>query len=267
MVEQVFAWPGIGSFAIEALITSDYAVVQGFVLTMALMYLLLNLAIDVLYTAIDPRASDIANALKPPSWVHLFGTDNLGRDVFSRVITATRLDLAISVAAVSLSFVAGSVAGACAGYFGGATGKLIGRLTDTIMAFPLFVLAMGIVSALGNTIENIVYTTAVINFPFYARVARAETSSRARRASWRRRASRGNGHERVLFFHMWPNIMPPMMVQISLNMGYAILNAAGLSSSASASGPRPLSGGSWWPRGPSSSSRASGGSPSFPEPL
>ena len=119
----------------------------------------------------DPLASDTANALQPPSWAHPFGTDSLGRDVFSRVITATRLDLAISVAAVSLSFVAGSVAGVCAGYFGGMTDKLIGRLTDTIMAFPLFVLAMGIVSALGNTIENIVYTTAVINFPFYARVA------------------------------------------------------------------------------------------------
>lgn len=177
----------------------------------------------------DPLASDTANALKPPSWAHPFGTDNLGRDVFSRVITATRLDLAISVAAVSLSFVAGSVAGVCAGYFGGATDKLISRLTDTIMAFPLFVLAMGIVSALGNTIENIVYTTAVINFPFYARVARAEANSRREAGFVEAARLSGNGHGRILLFHMGPNIMPPMMVQISLNMGYAILNAAGLS--------------------------------------
>jgi len=126
----------------------------------------------------DPLASNTAIALKPPSWSHWFGTDDLGRDVFSRVVAATRLDLAISVSAVSLSFLAGSLAGACAGYFGGATDRLVGRLTDTIMAFPLFVLAMGIVSALGNTVGNIVYATAIINFPFYARVARAEANAR-----------------------------------------------------------------------------------------
>ncbi|OGL60584.1 MAG: peptide ABC transporter permease [Candidatus Tectomicrobia bacterium RIFCSPLOWO2_12_FULL_69_37] len=177
----------------------------------------------------DPLASDAANTLKPPSGAHLFGTDDLGRDVFSRVVVSTRLDLAISVAAVSLSFAFGSLAGGCAGYFGGAVDRMVGRFVDTIMAFPLFVLAMGIVSALGNTVENIVYATAIINFPFYARVARAEAS--ARRGAGYIEAARlsGNGHGRILLFHLGPNILPPMMVQISLNMGYAILNAAGLS--------------------------------------
>ncbi len=126
----------------------------------------------------DPLASDTANALRPPSLAHWFGTDQLGRDILSRIVVATRLDLLISVAAVSISFVIGSAAGACAGYFGGAIDKSVGRLTDTIMAFPLFVLAMGVVAALGNSVENIVYATAIINLPFYARVARAETSAR-----------------------------------------------------------------------------------------
>ena len=177
----------------------------------------------------DPLASNTAIALKPPSWSHWFGTDDLGRDVFSRVVAATRLDLAISVSAVSLSFLAGSLAGACAGYFGGATDRLVGRLTDTIMAFPLFVLAMGIVSALGNTVGNIVYATAIINFPFYARVARAEANARREAGYVEAARLSGNSHGRILLFHMGPNILPPMMVQISLNMGYAILNAAGLS--------------------------------------
>jgi peptide/nickel transport system permease protein len=177
----------------------------------------------------DPLASDTANALKPPSWAHWFGTDQLGRDVLSRVMAAARLDLAISVAAVAISFAAGSAAGMCAGYFGGAVDRAVGRLVDTIMAFPLFVLAMGVVSALGNTVENIVYATALINFPFYARVARAEASAR-RGASYLEAARLGgSSHSRILLFELGPNILPPMMVQISLNMGYAILNAAGLS--------------------------------------
>ena len=111
----------------------------------------------------NPLTTSAVDALKSPSWSHWFGTDQLGRDVFSRVIIATRLDLLISVTAVAISFIFGSLIGAVAGYFGGWFDKVSGRLIDTIMAFPLFVLAMGIVAALGNTVENIVYATAIIN--------------------------------------------------------------------------------------------------------
>lgn len=177
----------------------------------------------------DPLESNAARALQPPSADHWFGTDNLGRDVFSRVIVATRLDMMISVAAVALSFVVGSVVGSIAGYWGGWIDAVTGRFVDTIMAFPLFVLAMGIVAAMGNTVENIIYATAIINLPFYARVARAEV--RIRREAGFAQAARlaGNTDVQVLAFHIFPNALPPMMVQISLNMGWAILNAAGLS--------------------------------------
>src|SRR5262249_19627031 len=126
----------------------------------------------------DPLASDTAVALKPPSLAHWFGTDQLGRDVFSRVITATRLDLVIAVVSVAVVFLMGGLAGVAAGFFGGWTDRIVGRVADTIMAFPLFVLAMGIVAALGNTVENIVLATAIVNFPLYARVARAEANVR-----------------------------------------------------------------------------------------
>lgn len=177
----------------------------------------------------DPLASNTSNALMPPSLDHWFGTDNLGRDVFSRVIVATRLDLLISVSAVALSFVIGSILGSVAGYWGGWLDAVLNRLLDTIMAFPLFVLAMGIVAALGNTIENIVYATALINIPFYARLVRAEVNIR-RDAGFALAAKlAGNSDLRVLAVHIFPNALPPMMVQISLNLGWAILNAAGLS--------------------------------------
>jgi len=177
----------------------------------------------------DPLASSPAGALQPPSLTHWFGTDQVGRDVFSRVVVATRLDLLISVSAVAISFLVGTALGAAAGFWGGWFDSVLGRLLDTIMAFPLFVLAMGIVAASGNTIENVVIATALINLPFYARVARAEVAVR-RQAGWVLAARlAGNSSPRILFQRVVPNILPPMMVQISLNMGWAVLNAAGLS--------------------------------------
>jgi len=177
----------------------------------------------------DPLVTNSAAALQPPSAAHWFGTDHVGRDVFSRVVVATSLDLAISVAAVAISFVIGSAIGALAGYFGGWTDRVVGRSVDTIMAFPLFVLAMGIVAAAGNTIENVVYATAIINLPFYARLARAEVNVRRNAGFAQAARLSGNSDLRVLAVHIFPNALPPMMVQISLNMGWAVLNAAGLS--------------------------------------
>ena len=177
----------------------------------------------------DPLASNAAMALQPPGAAHWFGTDALGRDIFSRVIVATRLDLGIAFSAVALSFVIGMPLGLAAGFFGGWWDRIVTRLSDTVMAFPLFVLAMGIVAALGNTVGNIVLATAVINLPFYIRVARAEANVR-RNAGWVEAARlAGNGPGRILAVHLFPNTLPPAMVQVSLNMGWAILNAAGLS--------------------------------------
>jgi peptide/nickel transport system permease protein len=177
----------------------------------------------------DPLASNTSVALKAPSAQHWFGTDQLGRDVFSRVIVATRLDVFIAIASVALVFLMGGLAGVAAGFFGGWTDRAVGRVADTIMAFPLFVLAMGIVAALGNTVENIILATAIVNFPLYARVARAEANVRREAGFVLAARLSGNSEARILLAHVLPNIMPIMIVQMSLTMGYAILNAAGLS--------------------------------------
>ncbi|WP_149536246.1 ABC transporter permease [Siccirubricoccus phaeus] len=177
----------------------------------------------------DPVASNVPNALLPPSARYWFGTDQLGRDVFSRVIAATRLDLLIAASAVSLSFAAGATIGAFCGYVGGQLDRWVGRLVDVLMAFPLFVLAMAMVAAFGNQVENIVIATAVINLPFYIRFARAEVNVR-RNIGWVEAArASGNSHAQVVLRFLLPNILPAMAVQISLNLGWAILNAAGLS--------------------------------------
>jgi peptide/nickel transport system permease protein len=177
----------------------------------------------------DPLASNAGKALQPPSAEHWFGTDAVGRDIFSRVVVATRLDLGIAFSAVLMSFLIGMPLGLAAGFFGGWWDRLITRMADTVMAFPLFVLAMGIVAALGNTVGNIILATAIINLPFYIRVARAEANVR-RSAGWVEAARlAGNSNVRILAVHLFPNALPPAMVQVSLNMGWAILNAAGLS--------------------------------------
>jgi peptide/nickel transport system permease protein len=177
----------------------------------------------------NPIASDVPQALQPPSAAHWCGTDQLGRDILSRLLLATRLDLAIAVSAVSISFAAGAMVGGFCGYRGGRLDRWVGRIVDVLMAFPLFVLAMALVAALGNRVENIVIATAIINLPFYTRFARAEVNVR-RNAGWVEAARAcGEGHMTVVLRFLLPNILPAMAVQISLNLGWAILNAAGLS--------------------------------------
>jgi peptide/nickel transport system permease protein len=177
----------------------------------------------------DPLVSNVGPSLQAPSAQHWFGTDALGRDILSRVIVATRVDIVIALSAVFSSFVIGGLLGALAGYYGGWLDRIVMRVCDMVMSFPLFVLAMGIVAALGNTVFNIILATAVVNLPFYIRVARTEVN--VRRESGFVEAARlaGNGDARILLLHLIPNALPPMMVQVSLNMGWAILNAAGLS--------------------------------------
>ncbi len=121
---------------------------------LVLVLLLLCAAFGQSLVPYNPLMTDGTAKLSPPTLAHLFGTDALGRDILSRVVTAARLDLGMAISAVVLSFIGGLALGAAAGYFGGWTDRIIGRVMDTIMAFPLFVLAMGIVAALGNSVRN-----------------------------------------------------------------------------------------------------------------
>jgi peptide/nickel transport system permease protein len=193
------------------------------------LLLLLCAALGPALAPFDPLASDTTRALAAPSLRHPFGTDHLGRDIFSRVVVAARLDMGIAIFSVALVFLMGGLAGVAAGFFGGWTDRIVGRIADTIMAFPLFVLAMGIVAALGNTVTNIVIATAIVNFPLYARIARAEAAVRREAGYVQAARLTGNGEIRLLLTTILPNILPIMAVQMSLTMGYAILNAAGLS--------------------------------------
>ena len=209
-----------------------YALLENPLTLVALLLLAVLLGCAVLGPSLvpyDPIATNTPMALQPPSAAHWFGTDQLGRDIFSRTVVATRLDLAIAFAAVALSFAIGAVVGAVIGYFGGMVDRGVSRGVDVLMAFPLFALAMGVVAALGNSVSSIVYATAVINLPFYIRLARAEVSVRRNLGYVEAARVGGSGHARILRVYLLPNILPPLVVQASLNLGWAVLNAAGLS--------------------------------------
>jgi len=216
----------------EKLALLRYILAGNPVTLLALGMLVLLLGCAILGPALvpyDPIATNTASALQAPSATHWFGTDQLGRDVFSRVVVAARLDLAIAFAAVLLSMAVGSVFGAAMGYFRGWLDTAGSRGTDVLMAFPLFVLAMAMVAALGNSVSSVVYATAVINLPFYIRLARAETSIRRDMGYIEAARVGGSGHARILRVFLLPNILPALVVQASVNLGWAVLNTAGLS--------------------------------------
>jgi peptide/nickel transport system permease protein len=177
----------------------------------------------------DPLATNPSNALRAPSWASPCGTDQVGRDICARIVYATRLDLFIALASVGLALVFGSLIGSVAGFFGGWTDRIAMWVVDTIMAFPLFLLAMGIVAALGNSVENIIYATAIVNVPFYARSVRAEMNQRREMGFVDAARLSGNGPFRVLAVHLFPTALPQLVIQMTLTMGWAMLNAAALS--------------------------------------
>ncbi len=176
----------------------------------------------------DPLATNLRQVLRPPSADYWFGTDHLGRDIFSRVVVAARLDFAIAIMAVSLSAVVGVSIGALSGYVGGWLDRILGRFVDVMMAFPLFVAAMALVAVLGNSVQSIVLATAIINVPFYFRLMRAEIKARREAGYVEAAIINGNTMPQIIFGFLVPNSLPPVIVQISLNLGWAILNTAGL---------------------------------------
>ncbi|MFC5338041.1 ATP-binding cassette domain-containing protein [Leucobacter denitrificans] len=163
----------------------------------------------------SPTAQDLSAGLLPPSAEHLFGTDQLGRDVFSRVLFAARTDLGIAFAAALTPFVVGVTLGLVSGYFGRATDWVISRVTDTVIAFPFYVLVIALVFALGAGAGGIVVAFALVGWVGYARVIRALTAS-MRDQGWVR-AARGGGlsDARVLVRHVLPNVLPQAVVLLA----------------------------------------------------
>jgi len=177
----------------------------------------------------DPFQLNVLNRLLPPSGEHLCGTDQLGRDILTRMIHGSRISLMIGAMVVAISSLIGLVLGLMSGYFGGKIDEAIMRLTDMFFAFPRLVLAMAVAAALGPGINNTMLAIAVVSWPIYARLARAGALQIKNEIYVEAAKSIGAGHMRTLFLHILPMILHLIIVQATLDMGGVILEAAGLS--------------------------------------
>jgi peptide/nickel transport system permease protein len=177
----------------------------------------------------DPVAQVIGDELRPPSTSHLLGTDELGRDIFSRILYGARISLLVGIVAVGLGAALGISSGLFAGYVGGWVETLIFRVWDTLMAFPGVLLAIAVSAILGRGLFNIAIAVAIISIPTYARLARGGMLTEREKDYVTAAHTLGQSTGRIIFQHILPNTLPPILTQVALGMASAVFLEAGLS--------------------------------------
>ncbi|HYY54345.1 MAG TPA: ABC transporter permease [Candidatus Dormibacteraeota bacterium] len=196
----------------------------------ALVTLLLLVALAAPFVApYDPVEVDVSRSLLPPSPEHWLGTDDLGRDVLSRVIWGSRVSLSVGVISVSIGFIIGVSVGLLAGYLGGLVDLIAMRAIDALLAFPALILAIAITAALGPQLQNAMIAIGVVAIPLYARLTRGQVLSVRERDFLTAARTVGVPPTRLVLRHIFPNITNPLVVQATLSTAFAILAEATLS--------------------------------------
>jgi len=181
-----------------------------------------------LLSSYDPTKINITQRFAPPSAEHWFGTDEVGRDIYTRILYGARLSLGVGVAVVFGAGLVGTVIGAISGYFGGKLDQLIMRLMDIVLAFPSLVLAMAVAATLGPNLQNAMLAIAIIKIPVYVRLARAETLALREKLFVKAAVTFGIKPWRIIARHIIPNALSPVVIQVTLDIGDAILLVATL---------------------------------------
>lgn len=201
-----------------------------FVLGMALFSIILFMAIFAPWIVpYDPAGINFKDKLVAPGWAHWMGTDELGRDIFSRVVYGARTSLIIGINVIAISMAIGVPIGVMAGYFGGRIDMLLMRITDVFLAFPPLLLPIAITAALGPSLVNAMIALAISWFPWYARIMRGAVMSIRNNLYISAAKTMGIGRIKILVRHVLPNSWTPALVQASMDFGYTILAAASLS--------------------------------------
>jgi peptide/nickel transport system permease protein len=177
----------------------------------------------------DPLTQALGSRLQPPSSAHWLGTDQLGRDILSRLLYGSQISLLIGLVVVASAGVFGTFVGLIAGYAGGLVDEALMRLTEVFLAFPALILAMAIAGALGPSLTNAIIALAAVTWAIYARLARGQILSLRGREFVEAARGIGASHVRIIVRHLLPNAVAPLMVQASFDMGSVIIAAAGLS--------------------------------------
>jgi len=191
--------------------------------------LILTAIFGPLLAPYDPNAIDMANRFAPPSLEHPFGTDDFGRDIFSRVMVGARVSLMVGIIAVGLSASVGSFLGVLAGYTGRFTDEVIMRVMDILFAFPAILLAIAIMAALGRGVGNAMIAIGIVYIPIFARIARASVLSVREEEFVDAARATGSSDSRIMYRHIFPNVLSPILVEITLSLSFAILAEAALS--------------------------------------
>lgn len=220
---------------IKSLRESLYLIARNKLSLTALIILVLLIIGALLAPYIIPYPEDLADAthtqikLQAPSLEHLMGTDELGRDIFSRVVYGARVSLSAALAAVGLSLVIGIPLGAIAGSFGGRVDNLIMRITDVFLSFPPLLLAIAMVAVMGSSLNNAILAIALSWWPWYTRLIRGQAISVKERKFVQAAETIGTGRMKIIFKHIIPNCISPVIVQASMDIGGVILTVASLS--------------------------------------
>lgn len=172
---------------------------------------------------------DLMSAFQSPSSDHWFGTDEFGRDIFSRVIYGSRVSLSVGIIAVSIALIIGGFLGALAGYYGGKIDNAIMRVMDVLLAIPSMLLAISIVASLGPGLTNLMIAVGISSIPTYARIVRASVMSIKGMEFIEASETAGSGDLRIIFKHIIPNSLAPVIIQATLGVAGAMLTAAGMS--------------------------------------
>lgn len=177
----------------------------------------------------DPFEMELENKLQSPTFEHWMGTDDKGRDILSRIIYGSRLSIGIGVAAVAFGAFFGIIMGLVAGFYGGWVDSVVSRFLDIMLAFPGILLALAIISALGPSLLNVMIAVGVFSVPLFARIARGSTMEVRNLEYVDAVRSLGASDINIIFRHIFPNILSPLIIQGTLRLATAILSAAGLS--------------------------------------
>jgi peptide/nickel transport system permease protein len=198
---------------------------------LGLTFIILLVLVAVFANFIAPygmRQQNLSNALQSPNMTHWLGTDDLGRDVLSRLIYGTRISLTVGVSAVFVALIVGGILGVLSGYYKGWIDTLIMRFCDILLSIPSILLAIAIVASLGSSLQNMIMAIGLSNIPVFARIIRAGVMSVKEKQFIEAGEALGASDGLIIFKHILPNIMSPIIVQSSMGIATAILSAVGL---------------------------------------
>lgn len=195
---------------------------------LVIIFLVIIAIIGPFITPYEPNKQIMADANQTPSAAHWFGTDNLGRDIFSRIIVGTRVSLFVGIAAVAFSLIIGTVLGSVAGYFGGKLDAVIMRVMDIMLSIPSILLAITLMAALGKGIDKAIIAIGVVSIPEYARIIRSAILSAKENDYVAAAKVIGNSDTRIIFHHILPNVVSSIVVRATLGISGAILDTAAL---------------------------------------